>query len=44
MLDLEAGCWIWILELIEKLLDVALEEAELELGGRRIWLNLDCYW
>ena len=40
MLDLEAeldaGCWMWILGVYEKLLDVALEEAESELGGRRI--------
>lgn len=41
---MEAGCWIWILELIEKLLDVALEGVESELGGRLIWPDLDCYW
>lgn len=48
MLDLEAGRMSWMPDMdsgvYEKLLDVALEEAEFELGGRRIWPDLDCYW
>ena len=39
-----AGCWIWILGAYEKLLDVPLEEAESEQGGRQICPDLDCYW
>ena len=37
MLDMDSGVY-------EKLLDVALEGVESELGGRQIWPDLDCYW